>query len=113
MLDVTNPALTTTPTTATIGEIRTRLSVCMAVHGGALGEAQRIDLATALALPSPVDAAVGAYRVLAALDLEVAPAVILARLIELCDLIAEHGFHGLTNEAAATALSARDALAAQ
>lgn len=104
---VTNPALTDTPGVATIGEVRERLAVAVAVHGGAIGETQRILLATALASASPVDAAVGAFEVLSALDLEEVPTVILARFVELCELIAANGFHGLTDEATAAALSAR------
>lgn len=110
---VTNPALTETPGAVAIGEVRERLAVAIAVHGGAIAEPDRIALATALAQGSPVDAAVGAYRVLAGLDLDALPAALVARLVELCDLIAAHGFHGLASEAAATALSARAELAAR
>lgn len=86
--------------------MRERLAVAIAVHGAEIPEAQRVELASALAKPSPVDAIVGAFAVFAAIEGAIGD-VLRSRAIEVAELIASHQWHGKTDEASAYAASAR------
>lgn len=93
-----------------IGEMRERLAIALSVHGAEIPEAERIALASALSKPSPVDAIVSAFAVIAAIEAPYGD-VLRSRAIEAAELIASHQWHGKTDEASAFAASARALLA--
>jgi hypothetical protein len=108
--ETTNPALSASIAEIGIGQCRENLAIALAVFGAELPQIERIALASALSMASPVDAACAAFRVLAT-GPELGP-VLTARSIELAELIARHCWHGLADEASTYAADARRLLEA-